>query len=44
MDTYRDYSILDQFCLGIDQALRALTGNVKTTGQVYPAKHIEEGQ
>ena len=40
--TYRDYSFIDHLCLGADQAIRALTGNVKTSGKAYPAKSIEE--
>lgn len=38
----RYYSFLDKLCLGLDQAVRALTDNAKTTGASYPAKNIEE--
>jgi ubiquinone biosynthesis monooxygenase Coq7 len=34
----RRYSILDQFCLGIDQAVRAVFDNPKTTGRDYPVQ------
>ncbi|MDR3478213.1 MAG: 2-polyprenyl-3-methyl-6-methoxy-1,4-benzoquinone monooxygenase [Gammaproteobacteria bacterium] len=33
----RQYSPLDQICLGLDQALRAMVGTVKTTDRIYPA-------
>lgn len=39
--TTRHYTLLDKICLGIDQAVRALTDNAQTTGQVYPAQGIE---
>jgi ubiquinone biosynthesis monooxygenase Coq7 len=46
MSTDRHYSIhysfIDQVCLGIDQAVRALCDNVMTTGQPYPAEKIED--
>jgi len=37
MSSYRHYSIFDQLCLGVDQALRAVYNNPKTTGRLYPA-------
>lgn len=42
MQQTRHYTLFDRFCLGIDQAIRALTDNAITTGQPYPAKHTEE--
>ncbi|MBV9576510.1 MAG: 2-polyprenyl-3-methyl-6-methoxy-1,4-benzoquinone monooxygenase [Gammaproteobacteria bacterium] len=42
MDIFRHYSIIDRLCLNVDQAVRALSNNVKTTGKPYPAKEIEE--
>lgn len=34
------YSFLDRLCIGLDQAIRALSNQAKTTGQPYPAKAI----
>lgn len=42
MKPNRDYTFLDKLCLGLDQAVRALTDNAKTTGVPYPAHHTEE--
>lgn len=42
MKPTRHYTLFDRLCLGIDQAVRALTDNAVTTGQPYPAKHTEE--
>jgi ubiquinone biosynthesis monooxygenase Coq7 len=42
LNNLRHYTTFDRLCLGLDQAVRALTDNVKTTGHVYPAKHTEE--
>jgi ubiquinone biosynthesis monooxygenase Coq7 len=42
MTTHRHYTFWDRICLGLDQAVRALTDNVKTTGAEYPGKNIEE--
>jgi 3-demethoxyubiquinol 3-hydroxylase len=42
MHTPRHYSFLDRLCLGVDQALRALTNNAKTTGIAYPANKMTE--
>lgn len=39
--TKRHYTLFDKFCLGIDQAVRALTDNAKTTGQPYPGKQSQ---
>jgi ubiquinone biosynthesis monooxygenase Coq7 len=36
-NTSRHYSALDQLCLGMDQALRAIVGSAKTSGRPYPA-------
>lgn len=42
MSEMRRYSWLDQCCMSIDQALRAVADNAKTTGRSYPAeKHTE---
>ena len=41
MKTKRHFSLVDRFCLGIDQTLRALSGNVKTTDKPYPAQAID---
>jgi len=41
MTTYRNYSFFDKLCLGVDQAVRALTDNVHTTDAIYPAKNVE---
>ncbi|MFZ2314824.1 MAG: 2-polyprenyl-3-methyl-6-methoxy-1,4-benzoquinone monooxygenase [Gammaproteobacteria bacterium] len=38
----RHYTFMDKICLGLDQAVRALTDTPKTTGAIYPAKGIEE--
>lgn len=42
MNSNRQYSIFDKLCLGLDQAVRALTDNAKTSGHVYPAKDTLE--
>lgn len=42
MNDTRQYTFLDRLCLGIDQAVRALTDNAFTTNQPYPAKDIAE--
>lgn len=42
MSPSRSYTFFDQLCLSLDQAVRALTDNAKTTGNAYPAKDIEE--
>lgn len=36
MTELRRFSMLDHFCLGVDQALRAVFGSVKTTDRPYP--------
>lgn len=38
----RQYSLSDRICMGIDDALRAVSGASKTTGRSYPATHIQE--
>jgi ubiquinone biosynthesis monooxygenase Coq7 len=38
----RNYSFIDQVCLGVDQAIRALSGHSKTSGILYPAEKVEE--
>ncbi len=42
MTPSRHYSFFDRLCLGIDQTVRALADNTKTSGVPYPAKAIEE--
>ena len=42
MDSFRHYSFLDRLCMGLDEAVRALTDNSKTTGKPYPAKNTQE--
>lgn len=42
MNQERHYTFFDKLCLSVDQAVRALTNNVKTTGAMYPANKIEE--
>lgn len=37
MKSIRDFSLLDQLCLGVDQALRAVLNNPKTSGRPLPA-------
>lgn len=44
MNSHRHYSFLDKLCLGVDQAVRALMGNVKTSGIDYPGKNIEDSE
>ena len=38
MSEKRHYTLLDKMCLGIDQAVRAVLANAKTSDRVYPAK------
>lgn len=38
----RHYTVFDKLCLSVDQALRALLGNAKTSGVPYPAQAIPE--
>ena len=35
----RNYTLLDQICLGIDQAVRAIAGTAKTSDRTYPAQN-----
>lgn len=42
MATFRHFSFLDKICIHFDQALRALTDNITTTGSSYPADSIDE--
>jgi ubiquinone biosynthesis monooxygenase Coq7 len=37
MNSTRQYSLLDKICIGVDQALRALTNQAHTSGEAYPA-------
>ena len=38
MSEKRRYSLLDKICLGVDQALRAVLANPKTSDRAYPGK------
>jgi len=38
----RHYSLIDQLCLNIDQAIRGLVGETLTTGRPYPAQDDSE--
>ena len=40
----RHYSLFDRLCISVDQTLRALTDNAKTSGHVYPAAGMKEQQ
>jgi ubiquinone biosynthesis monooxygenase Coq7 len=42
MSQQRHYSLLDHLCLGVDQALRTVLSNTKTTARVYPAEQVAE--
>lgn len=42
MKNSRNYTLFDRICLGVDQAVRALSDNTMTTGQPYPARQVEE--
>jgi ubiquinone biosynthesis monooxygenase Coq7 len=42
MKNHRHYSKVDEFCLSIDQALRAVFGNATTTDRKYPADNLPE--
>lgn len=42
MNINRNYTFLDKLCLGVDQAIRALTNQPHTSGEVYPAKSVAE--
>ncbi len=42
MNARRHYSLSDQMCFGIDQTLRAVFANPKTTGRPYPAVNETE--
>ncbi len=42
MKPQRAYTFLDQLCLGLDQALRAVAGHAQTTTRIYPAKNTTE--
>lgn len=44
MNTHRQYSLFDQVCFGVDQALRAVFDNPKTTGRSYPAINEMEAE
>ncbi len=38
----RTYTFLDNLCLGVDQALRAVSGASKTSGRPYPANALKD--
>lgn len=40
----RHYTLADKFCLGLDSALRALQGNVKTSAAPYPARDCTDNE
>lgn len=42
MNFERHYTFLDRLCLGLDQAVRAIADNAKTSGQRYPAQGVNE--
>lgn len=39
---HRHYTLFDRICLGVDQAVRALSDNALTTGKPYPANRTDE--
>src|SRR5690242_11563092 len=41
MKMERQYNVVDQICLGIDQFLRALSARQATTGRVYPGDRMK---
>lgn len=42
--TKRHYTFLDRLCMNVDQTIRTLSENAKTTGAPYPAQTIDENQ
>lgn len=42
MSYQRNYSKVDQLCLGLDQALKAIFGNATTTDRKYPGDTVPE--
>ncbi|MDX1901616.1 MAG: 2-polyprenyl-3-methyl-6-methoxy-1,4-benzoquinone monooxygenase [Gammaproteobacteria bacterium] len=40
----RNYSIMDQMCLALDDALRAVQNNPRTTAREYPAARLPEAE
>lgn len=42
MSKNRHYTLLDKLCLGLDQAVRAIGANAKTSERVYPGKAAPE--
>lgn len=42
MNANRNYSPLDKLLIGVDQALRTLTNNAKTSGESYPAQAADD--
>src|SRR6476660_8201842 len=44
MSELRHYSLIDQICLGFDQALRAVANTAKTTGRTSPGESLLESK
>lgn len=42
MAVKRTYTLFDRLCMSLDQAMRAVSGEVVTTGRVYPAEPTQE--
>lgn len=42
MNANRNYTALDKLLIGVDQVLRTLTDNAKTSGEAYPAAVADE--
>lgn len=42
MANHRYYSFVDQLCMNVDQAIRAVSGTAETTGREYPGHHQAE--
>ena len=42
MKATRQYSFFDKLCMSFDQAIRTLTDNAITTGEVYPGRAVAE--
>lgn len=42
MTALRHYSLFDKLLLSVDQGLKTLMNQAKTSGAPYPAKHLEE--
>jgi ubiquinone biosynthesis monooxygenase Coq7 len=42
MKNQRHYSMLDKFCIGLDQAFKSACGKPASTGRTYPAQNLPE--